>query len=336
VGRFLSLDPLSPKYPFYTPYQFAGNSPIENVDLDGGEDLPFSEKNEYGEKQVHLVSVEVLKPFRGGGVWVTEKHEVAPAGTAVTKNLSDKEIYRMVVLRKFFPGEFKIPDDQYLDSKFFEYKDNIDWYLSHNPNHNGSSHLQPETVKAIQTYYSYVLKGLFSNKNSDADEAVRLINDGASGWFNRLSWVKLGAAIIPWGAFAEFSTVTTGLSADARFAQSYFSEQFGNEGRFAGKTVDDVAGMLTKGEIQSTSVPVMYIVRDGKQLILNTRSAAALTKAGIPRANWTVLNMTGEEFFESLLSGQLKRNGLTNSGTATTTQGAKGTIVIGADKVTQK
>ena len=37
LGRFLSVDPLSKTYPFYTPYQFAGNSPIANIDLDGAE-----------------------------------------------------------------------------------------------------------------------------------------------------------------------------------------------------------------------------------------------------------------------------------------------------------
>jgi hypothetical protein len=31
----LSVDPLTQSYPFYTPYQFAGNSPILNIDLDG-------------------------------------------------------------------------------------------------------------------------------------------------------------------------------------------------------------------------------------------------------------------------------------------------------------
>lgn len=35
VGRFLSVDPLSAKYPELTPYQFAGNMPIQAVDLDG-------------------------------------------------------------------------------------------------------------------------------------------------------------------------------------------------------------------------------------------------------------------------------------------------------------
>jgi len=38
VGRFLSLDPLEQSYPWYTPYQFAGNKPIWAVDLDGKEE----------------------------------------------------------------------------------------------------------------------------------------------------------------------------------------------------------------------------------------------------------------------------------------------------------
>jgi RHS repeat-associated protein len=39
VGRFLSVDPLTKSYPWYTPYQFAGNRPIVAIDLDGAEPL---------------------------------------------------------------------------------------------------------------------------------------------------------------------------------------------------------------------------------------------------------------------------------------------------------
>jgi RHS repeat-associated protein len=35
LGRFLSVDPLTASYPWYTPYQFAGNDPIRNIDIDG-------------------------------------------------------------------------------------------------------------------------------------------------------------------------------------------------------------------------------------------------------------------------------------------------------------
>ena len=40
IGKFLSVDPLTQGYPFYSPYHFAGNSPIANIDLDGGEPKP--------------------------------------------------------------------------------------------------------------------------------------------------------------------------------------------------------------------------------------------------------------------------------------------------------
>ena len=39
LGRFLSVDPLFKSYPWYTPYQFAGNKPIIAIDLDGLEEL---------------------------------------------------------------------------------------------------------------------------------------------------------------------------------------------------------------------------------------------------------------------------------------------------------
>lgn len=39
IAWFLSVDPLTRSYPFYTPYQFAGNMPVWAIDLDGKE--PF-------------------------------------------------------------------------------------------------------------------------------------------------------------------------------------------------------------------------------------------------------------------------------------------------------
>ena len=49
LGRFLSVDPLTKKYAMLTPYQFASNSPVASIDLDGlegfvatGMSQPFS------------------------------------------------------------------------------------------------------------------------------------------------------------------------------------------------------------------------------------------------------------------------------------------------------
>jgi RHS repeat-associated protein len=37
IAKFLSVDPLTDEYPWYTPYQFAGNKPIIAIDIEGAE-----------------------------------------------------------------------------------------------------------------------------------------------------------------------------------------------------------------------------------------------------------------------------------------------------------
>jgi len=69
----------------------------------------------------------------------------------------------------------------------------------------------------------------------------------------------------------------------------------------------------------AADVPIEYIIRDGNKLILNTRSAKALEGAGIPRAQWTPRNVTGDAAAEARLDGQLHRNGLSSKGTPTVT-----------------
>ncbi|HNM09555.1 MAG TPA: RHS repeat-associated core domain-containing protein [Chitinophagales bacterium] len=51
LGKFLSVDPLSMSYPWYTPYQFAGNKPIWCIDVDGLEEF---EKTNYYNQLNHL------------------------------------------------------------------------------------------------------------------------------------------------------------------------------------------------------------------------------------------------------------------------------------------
>jgi len=52
IGKFLSVDPLTKSYPFYTPYQFAANTPIQAIDLDGLEAWKKQWWEDFGDRLV--------------------------------------------------------------------------------------------------------------------------------------------------------------------------------------------------------------------------------------------------------------------------------------------
>jgi RHS repeat-associated protein len=57
IGKFLSTDPLFAGYPYYTPYQFAGNRPIWAIDLDGLE--------QYTKTSTRIYSISYIKDSQG-------------------------------------------------------------------------------------------------------------------------------------------------------------------------------------------------------------------------------------------------------------------------------
>jgi RHS repeat-associated protein len=65
LGRFLSVDPLTQSYPWYTPYQFAGNKPIWATDVDGLEENTAS-------THVYKPPVLALKPAFRGVISITD------------------------------------------------------------------------------------------------------------------------------------------------------------------------------------------------------------------------------------------------------------------------
>jgi hypothetical protein len=54
VSRFLSVDPIAKQYPELTPYQFASNTPIQAIDLDGLERLDVTKQYEVGVLQTNI------------------------------------------------------------------------------------------------------------------------------------------------------------------------------------------------------------------------------------------------------------------------------------------
>ena len=127
-----------------------------------------------------------------------------------------------------------------------------------------------------------------------------------------------GAGTAPSGAVLE----------GANFAQKWYRPAFSTAGKkfytfVAGKpikTIDDLVAAIKDGTIAVRDIPVDYVVRNGKTLILNTRTAAALERAGIPRSEWNAVDQTGSSLFEQLVSDQLQRNELGYEGTPTVTQ----------------
>jgi hypothetical protein len=103
---------------------------------------------------------------------------------------------------------------------------------------------------------------------------------------------------------------------EANFAQRTARFTFSEEGRFSGMTIDAVAEAMRAGRLRPKDVPVDVVVRDGKVLILNTRSSQALTWSGLPRGAWRVVDRTGQPEFEQRLSHQLRRNKLDSGGIA--------------------
>jgi RHS repeat-associated protein len=78
LAKFLSVDPLTSSFPWYTPYQFAGNKPIMAIDLDGLEELVVIQWFE-GDKyvgstvfRIHNVNERESSKTEDGGVQVIQ------------------------------------------------------------------------------------------------------------------------------------------------------------------------------------------------------------------------------------------------------------------------
>ena len=60
LGRFLSTDTITQEYPELTPYQFASNRPIDDIDMDG---LEYTPAGRYGPNQI-AVDATAIQHYR--------------------------------------------------------------------------------------------------------------------------------------------------------------------------------------------------------------------------------------------------------------------------------
>ncbi len=99
------------------------------------------------------------------------------------------------------------------------------------------------------------------------------------------------------------------------FSQITASPDFDPEGWFAGKTIGGLSSELRAGTVTTSQVPVRFVIIDGKPLLVNTRSALSLMRAGIPQSQWSTIDVTATQL--SKIQLRLMNNGLTSSGTDT-------------------
>ncbi len=88
LGRFLSVDPITKKYPELTPYQFASNTPLWAVDLDGLEALysttPFSNSSasviwEFSPEKIDNIAYKDISPWMDLLTYKTSKEVMQQA-----------------------------------------------------------------------------------------------------------------------------------------------------------------------------------------------------------------------------------------------------------------
>ena len=100
VGRFFAVDPLTGKYPWYTPYSFSGNKPIQFVELEGLEEgIPRIQ----GDTDV---MEDLLLPVKDGvrnTIWLpilrisqSDEEEGKHIREALSKMNFDKELYSSI------------------------------------------------------------------------------------------------------------------------------------------------------------------------------------------------------------------------------------------------
>jgi len=83
LGRFLSVDPLSKSFPYYSPYQYAGNMPIYAIDLDGQEPIGALRRVSKGTTRIMGVSWEAQYNAVSHTVGIANGVAVDPTGNVL-------------------------------------------------------------------------------------------------------------------------------------------------------------------------------------------------------------------------------------------------------------
>lgn len=295
LGRFLSVDPLFKSYPWYTPYQFAGNKPIIAIDLDGLEDMeligywsdPNLRRKAAGLANTDPKALGVLQQTNWNTV-VSGIEDIVRKHFDPNRNLDQNGADKVYNELNIFLGSDAVT--KYVSVVDYENKGSIDI-------------LNILRQKAEEVYNDHFWSAAFGYANyqrdiksidqaKDPNEKAILMNGRHERNENNRKFMMLTllSGIELYGGFTTFGTSNTGESQQGQnlslnsktspsgsaangvnvegavWAQKTFSGTFSAGGKFAGQTVDDVAGMLRSGTLSAADVPINVVVRNGQTL----------------------------------------------------------------------
>ncbi|AEW00281.1 hypothetical protein A4D02_23420 [Niastella koreensis] len=141
LGKFLSVDPLSSKFPYYSPYQFAGNMPIHASDLDGLEpDFRYKgngingvgafDQRELASIQRHQTTLRVGNKDKQFQIQWLLNNNGAVIGYLASRVVPEEEYKRL------YGGRGEGLQEAYViqADKFFEFGKNLDKYYDYSRN----------------------------------------------------------------------------------------------------------------------------------------------------------------------------------------------------------
>jgi len=106
LGKFLSVDPLCKGYPWYSPYQFAGNIPTKFIDLDGKEPAVEGEYN----GEIRVASVQNNEDVEGQlFYWVWEEQEVRIPYLDAESDWVSISVRPVEIVGNFYPEKPYVP-----------------------------------------------------------------------------------------------------------------------------------------------------------------------------------------------------------------------------------
>jgi RHS repeat-associated protein len=250
LGRFLSTDPLFKSYPWYTPYQFAGNKPIAFIDLDGKEEEWYQEMvnpvniwnsavDGLGNILLRIGEWEITDNYEGGAIRVAMERY----GMSIPPNLTNKDLGKNFQLYKE-NRTVKIRTEQGILKDVKDIAIGALDVASIIPSKGGGGWLAAKTTAITAHSISEILKGLSINKRI---EKFRTAKDyGADATGNTL--------------MRETEAQTAGILDDALGGVRALKQGeragdvIGQSGKYANKSIDimNPVEAIAKGKLDMT------------------------------------------------------------------------------------